>query len=104
MYGHYVHEKVIEDFKLGICKESGLSMHFVTEEYDKGPTFFEWRTPITDKDTPESLSSRVNMAEHYFQPILTKMIVTGEIHWDGKNADTLFVPFKKIQEIKNSYS
>lgn len=103
MYGHHVHEKVIADFKDGICKESGLSMHFVTKEYDKGPTLFEWTTLVTQEDTAETLASRVNAAEHYFQPIITNMILEGEIYWDGKNSDTLFVPFKKIQEIKNSY-
>lgn len=103
MYGHHVHEKVIADFKLGICKVSGLSMHFVTQEYDMGPTFFEWKILITTDDTPETVAVRVNTAEHYFQPIITNMVLEGEIYWDGKNVDTLFVPFKKIQKIKNSY-
>ena len=41
MYGHYVHEAVMEAFKRGEIKYSAVSMHFVTEGYDRGPVFFK---------------------------------------------------------------
>ena len=34
MYGHFVHEAVIEDFKAGKITQSAVTMHFVDEEYD----------------------------------------------------------------------
>src|SRR5262249_35493889 len=40
LYGHYVHEQVKEGFDAGEIAESGVTMHFVTPEYDKGPIFF----------------------------------------------------------------
>src|SRR3990167_3134380 len=40
MYGHYVHEAVMEAFKRGEVTHSAVTMHFVTPIYDEGPIFF----------------------------------------------------------------
>lgn len=40
MYGHYVHEAVLEAYKQGEITNSAVSMHFVTPVYDEGPLFF----------------------------------------------------------------
>ena len=92
MYGHHVHEAVIEAFKRGEVKYSAVSMHFVTEGYDRGPVFFDLKIKIEDDDTPESLGQRVNHAEHRWQSVVTNMVVNGLIHWDGKNPKSLETP------------
>lgn len=83
MYGHYVHEAVMAAFKDGQVASSTVTMHFVTNQYDRGPTFFEFSVPIDPQDTAESLGSRVNFAEHLWQPLITSLVVNGNIHWDG---------------------
>lgn len=92
MYGHYVHEKVFADFKAGKIKNSAVTMHFVTEEYDEGPIFFQLPVPILANDTPETLAKRVNEKEHEYQPKLTNLVVHEKIKWDGKNKNSLIVP------------
>jgi folate-dependent phosphoribosylglycinamide formyltransferase PurN len=92
MYGHHVHEAVLRAFHAGQIQESAVSMHFVTEEYDMGPVFFVHRVPICLHDTAEMLGSRVNRFEHIYQPIITDLVVTGKIHWDGRNKQSLQVP------------
>ena len=92
MYGHHVHEAVMEAFKRGEVEYSAVSMHFVTEGYDRGPVFFDLKIKIKDDDTPESLGQRVNQAEHRWQPCITKMVVNGLVRWDGVNHDSLKVP------------
>jgi len=89
MYGHYVHEAVIEAYKKGEVTHSAVSMHFVTDEYDRGPLFFSQSVEIFPDDTAETLAKRVNEAEHKWQPIMTEKVLTGEISWDGKNPETL---------------
>lgn len=89
MYGHYVHEAVMEAYKKGEVKESAVSMHFVTDQYDRGPLFFSQSVPIEPNDTAETLAKRVNEAEHKWQPIITEKVLTGEISWDGKDPKTL---------------
>ena len=88
-YGRFVHEKVMEAYRLGEVTHSGISMHFVTEKYDEGPLFFQKEVEILTDDTPETLAKRVNDAELNYQPIITDKIVNGEIFWDGEDSDSL---------------
>lgn len=92
MYGHYVHEAVINAHKEGKTKMSGVSMHFVTDEYDRGPIFFEFPIWIRPDDTAESLATRVNKIEHAYQSWITNLVVTGQIIWDGVTHKGLKVP------------
>lgn len=89
MYGHKVHEAVHAACARGEIHESGLTMHFVTDEYDRGPIFFEYRVPITRDMSPEDIALKVNTAEHEWQPQVTELVVRGDISWDGVNKDTL---------------
>jgi folate-dependent phosphoribosylglycinamide formyltransferase PurN len=89
MYGHHVHEAVLEAFQNGKLISSEVCMHFVTEEYDQGPVFFRTPVPISLNDTTESLGLHVNIYEHMFQPMITDLVVTGHITWDGINPETL---------------
>ena len=59
MYGMNVHRAVIE------AKEeySGVTLHYVNSEYDRGPTIMQTRVKVMKDDTPEDLSSRVQNAE-----------------------------------------
>ncbi len=92
MYGHHIHEAVKKALDAGEISESGFSMHFVTEEMDRGPVFFEHRVPLKQGMTVEDIAKAVNAAEHQWQPRITNMVVHGEIHWDGKDAASLVVP------------
>jgi phosphoribosylglycinamide formyltransferase-1 len=86
MYGHHVHEAVMEAYRAGEVANSAVSMHFVTEKYDEGPLFFSQSVPILQDDTAETLAKRVNEAEHKWQPIITDKVLSGEISWDGKDS------------------
>ena len=79
MYGHHVHEAVMEAYKKGEVTHSAVTMHFVTPVYDEGPVFFRHEVEIMPDDTPETLAKRVNEAEHKWQPIITNKVVNGEI-------------------------
>jgi len=92
MYGHHIHEAVKAAFDAGEITESGFTMHFVTDEMDRGPAFFEKRVPLKQGMTVEEIAKAVNDAEHEWQPKITNMVVHGEIHWDGKNPESLIVP------------
>ena len=92
MYGHHVHEAVMAAYHRGEIKNTGISMHFVTEEYDKGPIFFQSIVPILPTDNAESLAKRVNKREHECQPFVTDAVIHGRIHWDGVNPDSLVTP------------
>lgn len=92
MYGHHVHEAVIQAYKLGKIIYSEVSMHFVTEEYDQGPVFFRYPVLIRPDDDADSLAARVNKIEHGWQSFVTNLVITGQIHWDGVRPQSLVVP------------
>lgn len=92
MYGHHIHEAVKEALDAGEIHESGFSMHFTTDEYDRGPVFFEYRVPIVKGMSAEDIAFVVNAAEHEWQPRITNMVVHGEISWDGMDRKSLRVP------------
>lgn len=92
MYGGHIHEAIIEAYHRGEIRHSAVTMHFVTEEYDKGPIFFQYPIPIRSDDTADSLKKRISEIEHAWQPFITNLVVKGDISWDGKNPSTLRVP------------
>ena len=64
MYGHYVHEAVLASG----AKESGVTVHLVDEEFDRGEIIAQVRVPVSPEDTPERLAERVLEAEHRLLP------------------------------------
>ena len=64
MYGHHVHAAVLAS---GV-RESGASVHFVDEEFDRGRVIAQERVVVKAGDTPETLAARVLEAEHRLLP------------------------------------
>ncbi|OGG77824.1 hypothetical protein A3B35_03425 [Candidatus Kaiserbacteria bacterium RIFCSPLOWO2_01_FULL_54_24] len=95
MYGDRIHEAVKAALDAGEITESGFSMHFVTEEMDRGPVFFEHRISLKKGMTAAEIQRAVQAAEHEWQPKLTNMVVHGQIRWDGKDPNSLMAPDAK---------
>lgn len=70
MYGARVHEAVIASG----ARESGVTVHMVDDEYDRGPIVAQWRLPVEKSDTPESLAARVLAVEHVVYPRVIEMV------------------------------
>jgi phosphoribosylglycinamide formyltransferase/phosphoribosylglycinamide formyltransferase-1 len=70
MYGARVHEAVIASG----AKESGVTVHLVDDEYDRGPIVAQWRVPVEPTDTAESLAARVLAVEHVVYPRVIEMV------------------------------
>ena len=72
MYGARVHEAVIARG----ANSTGVTVHFVDEELDHGPTVAEWRIPVLAGETAQSLAARVLAVEHIVYPRAVEMIAT----------------------------
>ncbi len=75
MYGIHVHEAVLAAGE----KESGVTVHLVDEEYDRGPILAQVRVPVMPDDTPETLAERVLVQEHILYSATLQRIATGDI-------------------------
>ncbi|MBN1397449.1 MAG: phosphoribosylglycinamide formyltransferase [Bacteroidetes bacterium] len=82
MYGHHVHEAVIESG----MKISGATVHFVDEEYDHGQVIMQKTVEISKEDTPGSLAAKVLKIEHEIFPQAIKAFILGKIKIEGKKA------------------
>ncbi len=91
MYGRALDEAVKAAFDAGEISESGFSMHFVTEEMDRGPVFFEHRVPLSAGMSANDIAAAVKAAEHAWQPKITNMVVHGQIKWDGHDPKSLVI-------------
>ena len=75
MFGHHVHEAVIEAGET----ESGCTVHFVTNEYDRGPIILQRKVPVKPGDTPDDLAGRVFQQECEAFPEAIRKFATGEL-------------------------
>ncbi len=74
MYGMHVHRAVIESGGA----ESGITIHYVNENYDEGAAIKQVKVSITPTDTPESLAQKIHKLEHEHYPTtIEKLLISG---------------------------
>jgi phosphoribosylglycinamide formyltransferase 1 len=72
MYGMNVHQAVISSGD----SYSGITIHLVNHEYDKGEILFQEKVELRAGDTPESLAEKIHQLEYeYFPKVVEKMII-----------------------------
>jgi formyltetrahydrofolate-dependent phosphoribosylglycinamide formyltransferase len=80
MYGLRVHEAVLD---YG-AKVTGVTVHFVDNEYDAGPIIWQQPAPVFDDDTPETLAARVFELEKEAYPHVLRLLAAGRIQLEGR--------------------
>lgn len=80
MYGLRVHEAVLA---YG-AKVSGVTVHFVDEQYDHGPVILQQTVPVLDGDDAKRLAARVLQAEHANYWRAVEAFARGMIRVDGQ--------------------
>ncbi len=70
MYGDRVHKAVIEAGET----HSGITIHYVNENYDEGNIIFQAKCDVEPSDTPESLAAKVHALEYeYFPKVIDQL-------------------------------
>ncbi|MDR3060665.1 MAG: phosphoribosylglycinamide formyltransferase, partial [Dysgonamonadaceae bacterium] len=71
MFGMHVHEAVVAAGE----KESGITIHYVNENYDEGQIIFQARCEISPEDAPETVAEKVHALEYeHFPKVIEKII------------------------------
>ncbi len=76
MHGHKVHEAVLNDK----ATETGMTIHIVDEQYDKGKILLQARCAVYENDTIGTIAARVLKLEHYYLPRLIEQILLNPYH------------------------
>ncbi|RDK88404.1 formyltetrahydrofolate-dependent phosphoribosylglycinamide formyltransferase [Marinirhabdus gelatinilytica] len=64
MYGHHVHKAVVANEE----SETGISIHYVNENYDEGAIILQKKTIIAPSDTAETVAKKVQLLEYEWLP------------------------------------
>ena len=90
MYGIRVHQAAIE---AGV-RITGVTVHFVDEEYDRGPIIAQWPAAVLPDDTAERLAERVLTVEHALYPVALDAVARGRVTLgdDGRVVGLASVP------------
>ena len=71
MYGMNVHKAVVENKE----KETGITIHFVNENYDEGNIIFQKKVALLLSDTPEVVAEKIHELEQkYFPRVIEKLL------------------------------
>ena len=65
MYGNKVHKAVLENKET----ESGISIHFVNQNYDEGKIILQENCVISEDETLETLTEKIHQLEYNYFPI-----------------------------------
>lgn len=70
MYGMNVHNAVIESFE----EETGITIHWVNENYDDGNIIKQYKCNVSALDTPETLSDKIKELELNYPPVIKSIL------------------------------
>ena len=68
MHGNNIHRAVIENKET----ESGISIHFVNNNYDEGKIILQEKCTVSNNETIESLTKKIQKLEHNYFPVTIK--------------------------------
>jgi phosphoribosylglycinamide formyltransferase-1 len=72
MYGMNVHKAVVENNE----KETGITIHYVNENYDEGNIIFQKKVTVLVSDTPEVVAEKIHELEQKYFPAVIDDLLT----------------------------
>lgn len=72
MYGMNVHKAIVENKE----NETGISIHYVNENYDEGNLIFQKKIALSALDTPESVAAKIHeLEQECFPGVIAGLLV-----------------------------
>ena len=72
MYGNHVHKEVLKSKE----SESGITIHYVNEEFDKGKIIAQFKCSLEKNEGIESLKAKIQKLEHKHYPEIIEKVLT----------------------------
>ncbi len=72
MFGAHVHKAVVENKE----NESGITIHYVNEEYDNGAFILQQKCSLDESETAESLQQKIRKLELEYLPKAIEKIIS----------------------------
>ena len=71
MYGMHVHDAVVTNKEI----ETGITIHYVNENYDEGATIFQATCPVLSTDTAADVAAKIHELEMEHFPIVVEKLL-----------------------------
>jgi phosphoribosylglycinamide formyltransferase 1 len=72
MFGMHVHNAVLENKE----KETGITIHYVNENYDEGAFIFQKSVTIEDCNSAEEIATKIHELEREHFPVIVEKLLT----------------------------
>lgn len=74
MYGMHIHRAVVGHGE----SETGITIHYVNENYDEGSIIFQKAIPLTNLDSPETVAEKIHVLEQENFPKVIEQVLRKE--------------------------
>jgi phosphoribosylglycinamide formyltransferase-1 len=71
MYGMNVHKAVKENKE----SETGITIHYVNENYDEGAIIYQAKTALNENDSPENIAEKIHILEQRYFPRIIESVI-----------------------------
>ena len=75
MYGMNVHKAIVQNKE----KETGITIHYVNENYDEGNIIFQKKVVVLVTDTPEVVAEKIHELEQKYFPAVVENLLTSNL-------------------------
>lgn len=72
MFGMNVHESVVKNKE----PETGITIHYVNKDYDKGSIIFQAKCPVLPTDSADDVAKKVHELEYMHFPKVVEQVIT----------------------------
>lgn len=101
MYGHHVHEAV----KAAGETETGMTVHYVSNQVDGGEIIAQYSTPISPDDTPDDIAAKEHVLEmQHFPEILEKYCQNRHLIIYAVNFQMLLAGLRSFNSLLPTYA
>jgi phosphoribosylglycinamide formyltransferase-1 len=76
MYGKHVHQVVLDNKE----NETGITIHYVNEQFDEGGIIFQKVTSISDCQSVDEIANKVHELEQRFFPEIIDQLLNGNLN------------------------
>ena len=73
MYGMHVHEAVVNNKET----ETGITIHYVNENYDEGAIIFQAKCDVLPNDSAQDVASKIHELEMEYFPKVVDQLLNG---------------------------
>lgn len=76
MYGMNIHKAVVENKE----EQTGITIHYVNENYDEGAIIFQATTTVTKFDSPEDVAQKIHELEFKYFPKTIEEVIKSNMN------------------------